>query len=202
MGKTASFFLLVVGLSSILRQSSAQAATVIGSPVINPANGHIYELLSNDNWTNSETAAQQLGGHLATIRNQGEQNFVFNTFGGYLGSQHILWIGLNDAAVEGQLVWSDGEPVSYTNWDTGEPNNASSGEDYVAMYYPNFHNPGSWNDWTNRTTDPIGIPFYGVVELVPEPGAVVMLIGAIAGIIARRGAARQLLFVQTGGGSI
>jgi hypothetical protein len=178
--------IVIAALTSVLFIVPAHGATVVGSAVVNPGNGDIYELLSNDNWTNSEAAAQQLGGHLATIRDQADQNFVFNTFGGYGGSQHLLWIGLNDAAVEGQFVWSDGEALAYTNWDPGEPNNANGNEDYVAMYYPNFHNPGSWNDWSNRTADPIGIPFNGVVELVPEPGTGTVLIGALAEVIALR----------------
>ena len=32
-------------------------------------------------------------------------------------------IGLTDAAVEGELEWSDGTILDYTNWDTNEPQN-------------------------------------------------------------------------------
>ena len=39
-----------------------------------------------------------LGGHLATIRNQTEEDWVFHTFGSYDGKQHLLWIGLSDTA--------------------------------------------------------------------------------------------------------
>ena len=44
--------------------------SVLSSPIVNPANGHIYYLLSQDDWTNSEAFSQTLGGHLATINDQ------------------------------------------------------------------------------------------------------------------------------------
>ena len=39
------------------------------------------------------------------------------------GSLSYAWIGLNDRKEERDWVNSDGTPVDYTNWDTGEPNN-------------------------------------------------------------------------------
>ncbi len=39
------------------------------------------------------------------------------------------WIGANDLAAEGTFVWSDTTPLTYTNWNAGEPNNGSGGED-------------------------------------------------------------------------
>ena len=35
---------------------------------------------------------------------------------------HGCWIGLNDVAVEGGFVWTDGSAVDYVNWYSGEPN--------------------------------------------------------------------------------
>ncbi len=48
----------------------------LSPPIINPENGHTYLLLSQGNWTDSEAEAVALGGHLATIRNQAEEDFV------------------------------------------------------------------------------------------------------------------------------
>ena len=163
--------------------------TLISPYITNPANGHKYALIQQANWSLSEAAAVQFGGHLTTIRSASEQNFVFRTFGGYLGQQHLLWIGLTDVGSPPlQFHWTSGEPITYTNWDTNEPNNASGSEFYTAMYYPNFRNPGAWNDWNSRTADPIGIPFNGVVELsVPEPSVFALLLaGSLTGTIALR----------------
>lgn len=145
------------------------------SPIIeDPATRLEYQLLSNANWTDSQAEARSLGGNLVTIFNPEEQKFVFSTFGGYGSKQRILWTGLYDPTQDkngaphvSNFVWVSGAPVTYTNWDAGEPNDAGGVEFYVAMYYPGYHNPGSWNDWSNRTADPIGVPFHGVVEYFP-----------------------------------
>src|SRR5690606_10067700 len=123
-------------------------------------NGHRYQLLSAATWDQSQATAVALGGNLATIRNQGEQDFVFDTFGDLDGTQHLLWIGFYNPThappnLPGSFTWVDGSPVTYTNWDVNEPNNGFGTEFWVAMYYPNFHNPGSWNDWSNQFFDPI-----------------------------------------------
>ena len=77
--------------------------------------------------------------------------------------QRLLWIGLSDRDKKFHFSWSSGESVSYTTWAQGEPNNAGHGEDYVAIYYPNHRQANEWNDWGDRTVDPIGLPMDGVV---------------------------------------
>ena len=32
-----------------------------------------------------------------------------------------VWIGLNDLKTKGKYEWSDGSPVSWTNWYVGQP---------------------------------------------------------------------------------
>lgn len=78
-------------------------------------------------------AAVNLGGHLASISDQAEHDWVFGMFGAFGGVDRPLWIGLNDAASEGNFVWVNGEPVVYTNWLTGRPDGAFVTEDYVHM---------------------------------------------------------------------
>ena len=80
--------------------------------------GHGYQLVGGT-WTESEAAAVKLGGHLATIEDQGEQDWVYSNFS--WDYQH-LWIGLNDEAKEGTWVWVDGSASEYRNWRSGDPN--------------------------------------------------------------------------------
>ena len=175
-----------VGAALLLTSTSAIAAP-LGSPVINAANGHTYQLLTTQTWAASEAEAVALGGHLASIADAQEQKFVFNAFGNFGGQDRLLWIGFNDIAAEGTFGWTDGSPVTFTNWDVGEPNSVGNNEDFVALYYPGFRNPGSWNDWDDRTADPIGVPFNGVVEFpVPEPTGLAALGLAAGTLLVRR----------------
>ena len=184
---------LVFYLAFVARSSHAAVVTPISPIVEDPVSGNQYQLLSNADWKDSEAEAESLGGYLATIANQEQQNFVFDVFGGYQGAQRNLWIGLYDPSQDenggshaSNFVWASGAPVAYTNWNAGEPNDSGGNEFYVAMYYPNFNNPGSWNDWSTVTTDPIGIPFYGVVEYVPEPASFASVTLAAALLLPRR----------------
>jgi hypothetical protein len=159
-------------LSLVLAVGPATSfATTLTGPVLDPSSGHRYYLLSQNTWSSSQIEATSLGGNLATINDAAEQAFVFERFGSFGGVQRLLWIGLTDAAQEGQFRWVSGEPVTYTNWAPGEPNSVNADEDFVAMYYPNHSAASGWNDWSNRNSDPIGLPFNGVVEVVPEPTA-------------------------------
>jgi hypothetical protein len=142
---------------------------VLGGPVTNLANGHIYYLLSQNTWSNAEAQAVSLGGHLATIRNEAENAWIFRTFSTYGGRARILWIGLSDRDKKFHFTWSSGESVSYTAWEEGEPNNAGGGEDFVAMYYFNYQNErGKWNDFGDRKVSPRGLPMNGVMEIIPQ----------------------------------
>jgi hypothetical protein len=169
--------------------------TPISPLVEDPATGTSYRLLSNADWPDSEAEADLLGGHLATISNQEQQDWVFDVFGGYGGVQRMLWIGFYDPSQDqnggshaSNFVWVSGSPVTYTNWNAGEPNDKNGKEFSTAMFYPSNSNAGKWNDWNpNTVLDPIGIPFHGVVEFasVPEPSAfsllAVFMIGMFCG---------------------
>ena len=141
---------------------SIDVSSAILASAVNPSNGHTYLLLPSSSWTVAEAAAVALGGHLATLRSQAEHDFLNANFHNWQGSDIDLWIGLNDAAVEGSFVWSSGEPVSYTNWDTGEPNDAGGNEDYANL---RKNNPNAyWNDLPDNPTGFHAGP-HGVVEL-------------------------------------
>ena len=64
---------------------------------------------------------------------------------------------MNDIAQEGNWQWTNGEIVDFTNWFTGNPNNASGwnpggDEDAVVLVYDGtYWNDG--NDWTGKWND-------------------------------------------------
>ena len=86
-----------------------------------PPTGGCYMLfISNVNWANAQAACAALAptAHLATISDAGEEGVVAS-----LATGREPWIGLGDAT-EGVYTWVTGEPFSYTDWDSGEPNNS------------------------------------------------------------------------------
>lgn len=121
--------------------------------------GHYYEKVvvgGSISWTDAYYAAQgrtYLGmqGYLATITSQAEQNFLNSKV------SSNTWIGLTDDpayapnASEGNFRWIYGSPEAgtspygtFTNFDSGEPNDFGSGEDFTHMYAT-----GLWNDFPN-----------------------------------------------------
>ena len=172
----------------VLIASGAQAGVIVG-PIFNPATGSSYYLLDQGNWTSSENEAVSLGGHLVTINDQAENDWVFETFAGYGGVDRLLWIGLTDQT-NTEFEWISADPVTFTNWDTGEPN--TDFEDFVYMYPDNViggglsRDPGKWNNYSDLDTEFSGTtPLYGVVEVIPEPTTAVLLGLGLVGLSMR-----------------
>ncbi len=136
---------------------------VVAGPLTNSANGHFYYLLAPTFWTNAESQAQTLGGHLVTINDAAENAWVLQSFGGF----GTLFIGFTDQGHEGTWVWTSGEPVAFVNWNAGEPNNGGGVfpyENYSMMYGRSDPRAGLWNDIIGSVADQ---QFYGVVEVAP-----------------------------------
>lgn len=113
--------------------------------------GHSYyafNMDSIDTWEEAEEYCESLGGHLATITSAEEDAFVYQYMRENF-SYESAYFGLTDAGHEGEWMWVTGEPVSYTNWENGEPNNGIENTDQYpenyGLYYYDFSN-GKWND--------------------------------------------------------
>lgn len=131
--------------------------------VTDPATGQRYVLAGASTWTGAEALAQSLGGHLASIGSAKENAFILEQFGNFGGQDRRLWIGFNDRDVEGDWRWSDGSPVTFTNWNVGEPNNSSNVEHHAEM----LGSSGAWNDLNDAGA---GYPHLAVIELGPGGG--------------------------------
>jgi hypothetical protein len=185
--------------ASLLAAAAATpaAAQVLTGPITNPANGHDYFLLEQDTWTNSEAEAVALGGHLVTINDAAENQFVFDTFSTFGGVERNLWIGFNDVAVEGSFEWTSGETPGYTDWDPVEPNNVGVGgveADYtfiisqgrVDVAGTSLTLVGGWSD-DGDFDQSLSIGNFGVVEVVPEPATTGLLATVgLLGLLRRR----------------
>lgn len=158
-------------------------AGIIDGPLTNPANGHWYYLLEEDTWQNSESQAVELGGHLVTINDQAEQDWVFSTFGSYRGTYRSLWIGLR-LVNNGGFEWVSGEPLEYEHWLPGQPDNSpvTGGEGYVHFLNTGNeygHPGGLWNDLASPNASfPTFNPLCGVVEVAAPERPVLSIRGS------------------------
>ena len=178
--------LTMVSMMGLLGFSAAANAV----PVQNANNGHWYELIDSMIWTDAEQyAIDNYNGHLVTINDAAEEDWLQATFG-----FDTFWIGFNDAAIEGTWEWASGEAVSYTNWFPGVPDNLFN-EDYAIM---NGGQSNVWDDEANSYIYQI-TAFYSVNKInehmsiveysrVPEPATLGLLgLGLLGmGLIRRR----------------
>ncbi|MCG3123499.1 MAG: hypothetical protein GIKADHBN_01919 [Phycisphaerales bacterium] len=149
---------LVWAMFAAVVSTIASARQVVLGPEYNPANGSRYYVVQAANWTAARSFAVARGGDLASISDPAENEFIRARLAA--ASNQKLFLGLNDAATEGQLKWSDGTPVTYTNFSG---NSNTSTNDY-AFIEPTL---GQWSMGTASQVQ------YAVVEhsgplLVPE----------------------------------
>ncbi len=115
-------------------------------------------------WTNARDACRALTPpmDLVAINSQEEQDFIDAVWReirldatpveNHVGNpEYVAYIGLNDIAAEDQWAWSNGDPVDYVNWCSGEPNNAGNEDCVVTGWSADYENgPGcpdlGWND--------------------------------------------------------
>ena len=130
-------------------------STISGFTSQNNYNGHsYYRSTGTANWTTARSNCIAMGGHLVTVTSSGENSFLFNLW-------PSGWIGLTDEVTEGTWKWVTGETFSYTNWNSGEPNN-SGNEDYIQ-----FVGSGKWNDLNNNSSLNYVLEFDYIVNFTP-----------------------------------
>ncbi len=130
----------------------------------NPDNGHWYRLTSAEtaSWHVAEAEALAWGGHLVTIRNADEESWLYGIFS---PDNNGFWSGLyqhpDSAEPAAGWGWISGEPLDYTNWCAGEPNNAGGYEHWGEVGYQS----SCWND----STSPTAHIQYGIIERMTAP---------------------------------
>ncbi len=114
---------------------------------------HVYQIFKGvHTWVEAKAFCEVLGGHLATITSEEENQFVhgFMIDSGFF----TAYFGLSDEKRVGDWIWVTGEPFVYSNWDSGEPSR-SANERYGMYFYK--HLQGTWNDshfYENDEVDP------------------------------------------------
>ncbi|MCH2161095.1 MAG: hypothetical protein MK085_04395 [Phycisphaerales bacterium] len=126
-------------------------------------NGHAYALYAIDAYVNYEGAmaiAEEFGGYLATLTSPQEQAFVERHMPvSLLGGPTAFGLYQEgDVEPDQGWRWVTEEPLDWTNWRQGEPNEAFGGLEDYGVIYPD----GSWND---------GLDFFGniLIEFDADP---------------------------------
>jgi len=147
-------------------------------PISAGGNGHSYEPVAVGElipWATADQIAREMGGYLATITSEAENEFVFNLVRDdysywyvWFGTNHFgPWLGgyqLPGAAEPDQgWAWITGEPFAYEAWRTGEPSNTAGGQNEDRIHFAGDGQPQPfWNDQINF--EPIFGPIAFIVE--------------------------------------
>ena len=193
-------FYAVTGHASITYLDSEQRVAAFGQ--------HVYRyVVAPLTWTSALEAAGTYSwngkiGHLATVTSLAENDFLYAAFigprhntPGVNREQSQAWIALSDAQSEGTWRWMAGPELgtqaSFTNWNSGEPNNVND-EDYAVIHWQDRGlGTGRWYDYGNSNDfGNIGIPgqpflveFEDAVNPtpIPVPASLPLLASALAG---------------------
>ncbi|KAH3792175.1 perlucin-like [Dreissena polymorpha] len=103
---------------------------------------YFVEIHNHKHWFGAKRWCESQNGYLAAIANYDENEFLKTQLRRLAPTVHI-WLGGTDIAAEHNWVWAyTWEPFGFSDWNTGEPNNAGGQEDcltyLVGLYL--------WND--------------------------------------------------------
>ncbi|XP_052084106.1 perlucin-like protein [Mytilus californianus] len=101
-----------------------------------------FQLRLRKTWYDAKIDCHTKGGYLVKIDNAVE-NWFLKSYIQTDNNTHNVWIGAHDSERESNFVWeSDNSSLSYTDWNSGEPNNELN-EDCASMRKKRNYR---WND--------------------------------------------------------
>jgi hypothetical protein len=96
-------------------------------------------------------ASQSPPMQIVAITSAAENQFVY---GQLPVLNQVAWIGLTRTGTGAQdFAWETGEPVSYWNWASGEPNNENGKESCGAMWGPHLSTASFRSKWNDTPCD-------------------------------------------------
>ena len=130
----------------IVNDSSTDCLTDLsGYTALGEFNGSTYFLSENTaKPLDAQAEADDLGGYLVSINSQAENDFLANQI------SEMVYIGLNDYAVEEEIGWFNNDPLGFTNYDICDFCSANSEDlDFAIMH--SWNGGWSWSSlWNSR----------------------------------------------------
>lgn len=112
---------------------------------------HKYQVFDDSmTWSEAKTSCEKLGGHLATISSNEEQEYIQKLIKST--RKENLWLGGSYSEADGIWYWIDNSEWNYTNWDALQPDNYTGDEFYLRIknrdrVYDDWEAyDGKWND--------------------------------------------------------
>ncbi len=138
---------LVAGMTTLQRGIDAVKNKSDILWIRNAANGHSYCVSPYPMpWHTAKAYAEHIGGHMVTIANDAENEWLVRMF----GPEVEYWVGLTDELEEDNWKWVTGEEADYANWAPGEPDNYRKNQHHVMINSTvpdrGYDEPGKWND--------------------------------------------------------
>ncbi len=127
--------------------------------------GHLYEVVDESlYWSKAKKACEEKGGHLATITNRKEQDFVANLIEEQ-GNKKNYWLGASDHEHEDEWKWITGETWDYANWRIRQPDNRDGDnkdhdQDYLQISCASY-DPDRYMLWWDMCDSGISDPYKG-----------------------------------------
>jgi hypothetical protein len=145
-------------------------------PVLNPSNGHYYAVIDAPvNWEEANLQASSLeyngvSGHLVTVTNAAENQFLTGTFGG--DALHYHWMGgfqpAGSPEPDGGWSWVTGEAFVYRNGSFA--NNTWGTENRIVFDHGVVGDGKQWNDLTGTMiTEGFVVEYEPVVAAEASP---------------------------------
>jgi Lectin C-type domain/Secretion system C-terminal sorting domain/SprB repeat len=114
-------------------------------------NGHGYYQSDDDySWPDAKTIAAGVGGHLVTITDAAESNFIKAQLP---QADFGSWIGLFNNGLPGSFEWVTGETFSFTDWNVNEPNNFNGTAGNIAEPYVHIRGAAPNDRWNDISPD-------------------------------------------------
>ncbi|XP_033624558.1 macrophage mannose receptor 1-like [Asterias rubens] len=81
-----------------------------------------FEDASEVSWDQANNDCAAVGAHLIAVRDRFEQSFLASRLGVQNGQ--MFWIGMSETAQKGSYEWVNNDPITYTNWGRGQPDDS------------------------------------------------------------------------------